>query len=302
MLAGKHTIKSSLELFFIVIIFCSHWIKSSNWICIPVSLSFEFVSSREPRWPRTRRCHLWRLRQARWLFLELPVSSTFFFLGAGHLGQVDKTHDSGDRRCSVDSRPLQSGFWAFFFSLSYALSLCPNGLLRKSVEFNSWSPWGFSGASPHRNFATVYKVVSMSRSTVLLRSIDVLLPLEISVAGFRYKCVTCSDYDLCGRCETKGLHPGHNMIRIPSPQGAWPQHFYRRLHRMHDKVNNRFGGSRDRNGTKCISLGGWHSTVVVLVILTQPTRVWISTLEYFFIWCCWIYWPHWEWAVLKIAL
>ena len=38
------------------------------------------------------------------------------------------------------------------------------------------------------------------------------------VVGFRYKCVTCPDYDLCGRCETKGLHPGHNMIRIASPQ------------------------------------------------------------------------------------
>jgi len=63
------------------------------------------------------------------------------------------------------------------------------------------------------------------------------------VVGFRYKCVTCADYDLCGRCETKGIHRGHNMIRISTPQSVWPQHFYRRLHRMHDKAQKkRCGG------------------------------------------------------------
>jgi sequestosome 1 len=64
---------------------------------------------------------------------------------------------------------------------------------------------------------------------------------EKPVIGFRYKCVMCPDYDLCGRCETKGLHPDHNMIRISSPQSAWPHHFYRRLHRMHDKAQKRCG-------------------------------------------------------------
>lgn len=64
---------------------------------------------------------------------------------------------------------------------------------------------------------------------------------EKPVIGFRYKCVTCPDYDLCGRCETKGRHPDHNMIRIVSPQSAWPHHFYRRLHRMHDKAQKRCG-------------------------------------------------------------
>ena len=37
------------------------------------------------------------------------------------------------------------------------------------------------------------------------------------VSGFRYKCLVCEDYDLCGRCETAGLHSGHNMMRIDRP-------------------------------------------------------------------------------------
>ena len=27
----------------------------------------------------------------------------------------------------------------------------------------------------------------------------------------RFKCVTCDDYDLCGGCKEKGLHPGHEL-------------------------------------------------------------------------------------------
>ena len=72
---------------------------------------------------------------------------------------------------------------------------------------------------------------------------------ERPVIGFRYKCVTCTDYDLCGKCEAQGLHPGHNMIRISTPQSVWPQHFYRRLHRMHEKVQKR------RCGGPCTAQG-----------------------------------------------
>merc|ERR1712004_222497 len=52
------------------------------------------------------------------------------------------------------------------------------------------------------------------------------------VSGFRYKCMTCFDYDLCETCEIKGIHPGHNMMRLATPESAWPVHFINRLNRM----------------------------------------------------------------------
>merc|ERR1712012_31500 len=62
---------------------------------------------------------------------------------------------------------------------------------------------------------------------------------EKPVIGFRYKCVQCPDYDLCERCEAKRVHGGHNMMRIATPEGIWPQHFFRRLNKMHDRINKR---------------------------------------------------------------
>lgn len=35
-----------------------------------------------------------------------------------------------------------------------------------------------------------------------------------AVKGFRYKCFQCPDYDLCGKCESAGQHPGHILIRV----------------------------------------------------------------------------------------
>merc|ERR1719367_2440204 len=62
---------------------------------------------------------------------------------------------------------------------------------------------------------------------------------EKEVAGFRYKCCVCADYDLCGDCEAKGVHPGHNMIRIATPENAWPRHFFNRVNKMHERMSSR---------------------------------------------------------------
>ena len=35
------------------------------------------------------------------------------------------------------------------------------------------------------------------------------------VTGTRYKCLECSNYDLCAICERRGVHGDHLMIRIP---------------------------------------------------------------------------------------
>jgi len=62
---------------------------------------------------------------------------------------------------------------------------------------------------------------------------------EKPVVGFRYKCMVCDDYDLCGNCDASGIHPGHNMMRIASPQVQFPQHFFKRLHKMQERAEQR---------------------------------------------------------------
>ncbi|XP_026317220.1 uncharacterized protein LOC113228192 [Hyposmocoma kahamanoa] len=37
------------------------------------------------------------------------------------------------------------------------------------------------------------------------------------IIGFRYKCTSCDDYDLCHKCESLEQHPQHFMLRIPKP-------------------------------------------------------------------------------------
>jgi len=66
------------------------------------------------------------------------------------------------------------------------------------------------------------------------------------VVGFRYKCLECPDYDLCGSCETKGRHSDHNMMRITGPQKAWPSHFMKRLGKMHERITKRM--AKGENG------------------------------------------------------
>ena len=66
------------------------------------------------------------------------------------------------------------------------------------------------------------------------------------IIGNRYKCLVCSDYDLCEVCEGKGTHKEHNMVRLTSPQGVWPQHFFKRLHRMQERA-----GGKEHVRTEC---------------------------------------------------
>jgi len=62
---------------------------------------------------------------------------------------------------------------------------------------------------------------------------------EGPVLGNRYKCLVCPDFDLCATCEGKGLHPGHNMMRMASAQGTWPHHIFRRIHKMQERAEKR---------------------------------------------------------------
>jgi len=69
------------------------------------------------------------------------------------------------------------------------------------------------------------------------------------VSGFRYKCMTCFDYDLCKSCESQGIHPGHNMMRIATPESAWPMHFINRLNKMQNRASKLNEGSRNQGDT-----------------------------------------------------
>jgi len=110
------------------------------------------------------------------------------------------------------------------------------------------------------------------------------------VVGFRYKCTTCFDYDLCRSCEGQGLHPGHNMMRIATPENAWPGHFINQLNKMQKsapKLNaddsNQGESCRFPKGTGCPrGFGrGFHTRGTKRGCrVAPPPFCWISNQQY----------------------
>eukprot|EP00092_Neocalanus_flemingeri_P041208 GFUD01044868.1.p1 GENE.GFUD01044868.1~~GFUD01044868.1.p1 ORF type:complete len:488 (-),score=174.04 GFUD01044868.1:96-1406(-) len=77
------------------------------------------------------------------------------------------------------------------------------------------------------------------------------------IEGNRYKCVVCDDYDLCGSCEAAGLHPGHNMMRIASPENVFPQRLFKRIHKMQERAEK----SRSRQEKENVDASGQSGAV-----------------------------------------
>jgi hypothetical protein len=78
------------------------------------------------------------------------------------------------------------------------------------------------------------------------------------VSGFRYKCMTCPDYDLCEHCEAQRIHSGHKMMRISTPESIWPGFNINSLNKMQNrgsecsKESRKQGGAcRYPRGTRC---------------------------------------------------
>ena len=71
---------------------------------------------------------------------------------------------------------------------------------------------------------------------------------KMPIVGFRYKCVVCDDYDLCGACDAAGKHPGHNMMRISGPEVIWPQRLFKRIHKMQEKAEQRSRNRQEKKG------------------------------------------------------
>lgn len=43
------------------------------------------------------------------------------------------------------------------------------------------------------------------------------------IAGHRYKCLECPDFDLCIDCESQYMHKEHVMLRIPLSMSFYPK-------------------------------------------------------------------------------
>jgi len=69
---------------------------------------------------------------------------------------------------------------------------------------------------------------------------------QSNITGPRYKCVVCDDYDLCGRCEGEGRHPGHNMMKITTPGNVFPHRLFKRIQRLQEKAEKKTGAGGEK--------------------------------------------------------
>jgi len=77
------------------------------------------------------------------------------------------------------------------------------------------------------------------------------------IEGYRYKCVVCDDFDLCGNCEAAGRHPGHNMMRIANPEMVFPQRLFKRIHKMQERAEkSRSRQEKEQGDSSGPSVGG----------------------------------------------
>ncbi|CAH1643941.1 unnamed protein product [Spodoptera littoralis] len=67
-----------------------------------------------------------------------------------------------------------------------------------------------------------------------------------SILGFRYKCITCPDYDLCSKCEMLEAHDQHYLLRIPKPVNfAVADNLIKKWRKLIKKENNKSGIKTD---------------------------------------------------------
>ncbi|KAL7676986.1 hypothetical protein ACOME3_003235 [Neoechinorhynchus agilis] len=59
------------------------------------------------------------------------------------------------------------------------------------------------------------------------------------IKGIRYNCLVCVDFDLCGNCNSAGVHSHHNMVKIVNPNETRPFVFpWTKVAARMDKSNN----------------------------------------------------------------